>query len=202
MNDKEKLAEILKRFPGIGPRQAKRMVYFLLSADRTLITDMAKLISTIQENISICSLCFRYFEKKDSALCNICRDHSRDQTTLMIVSKDVDQETIERSGVYKGNYFVLGGTIPFLGKDHENHIRTKELANILPKRVVQGLKEIIFALNADPEGENTTSFLEKMIRENTKFKLKLSKLGRGFSTGTEVEYSDKETLKNAISYRS
>lgn len=220
MNDKDKLAELFREFPGIGPRQAKRMVYFLLSADKTMINDLSKLISVIQSNILICSRCYRYFDKKNSGspskegtICSICNDPKRDQKTLMIVARDVDLEAVERSGVYKGNYFVLGGVIPFLSKNPDEAVRIKELRAILPFRLAQGLKEIIFALNANPEGENTTSLVEQSIRkflneqsneqkENTDVSVGISKLGRGFSTGTEVEYSDKETLKNAISSRS
>lgn len=204
MNDKDKLAEIFRKFPGIGPRQAKRMVYHLLTEDKDTVKEMSKLISDIQNSISICQMCFRYFETKrvdghHLHVCSVCNNSERDQSILMIVAKDVDYEAIEKSGVYKGVYFILGGTIPFLSKNPNEMVRTKELLTILPKRLDKGLKEIIFALNATPEGENTTNILEKNIKE--KFNVGISKLGRGFSTGTEVEYSDRETLKNAISSR-
>jgi recombination protein RecR len=223
MTDKEKLAELFKKFPGIGPRQAKRMVYFLLSSSKDLAKDLSSLIGNIQNNISICKMCFRYFEKNNdknsNGLCSICRNPHRNEETLMIVSRDVDSDAIEKSGVYKGMYFVLGGTIPFLSKKPEENLRIKELFQILPIRIEQGLKEIIFALSVTPEGENTTDILTSRIKEwiqkngnnnkkenpdNNSFleDISISKLGRGFSTGTEVEYSDKETLKNAISSRS
>ncbi len=211
MNDKDKLAELFRKFPGIGPRQAKRMVYHLLTEEKDVVKDISKLIASIQENIQICELCFRYFEKNknnSNKVCSTCLDPHRDQSTMMIVSRDVDFETIEKSGVYKGVYFVLGGTIPFLSKNPTGNIRLKELVKVtLPNRLVGGLKEIILALNANPEGENTANIVESKIKEigqansNSSGQVKITKLGRGFSTGTEVEYSDKETLKNAISSR-
>jgi len=214
MNDKDKLAELFRKFPGIGPRQAKRMVYHLLTEDKNTIYDLSKLIGNLKDKISICSLCFRYYEKTnlnaEKNICPTCLNPNRNQEIIMIVSRDVDYESIEKSGVYKGMYFVLGGTIPFLSKNPHEVVRVKELFKIMPLRIKNGLKEIIFALNANPEGENTTAIIEKKLKEflqtveteNPANLIIISKLGRGFSTGTEVEYSDKETLKNAISSRS
>jgi recombination protein RecR len=207
MNNQDKIIEIFKKMPGIGPRQAKRMVYYLLSAPKDTLKKLAELVGTIQDDILTCQMCFRYFSKSqikngDDSICSICRNPNRKKDTMMIVARDADYESIEKSGVFDGVYFVLGGTIPFSSKNAEETVRIKELLNILNIRLKEGLSEIIFALNATPEGEHTTNIVELRLKEKIQKPIRFSKLGRGFSTGTEVEYSDKETLKNAISSRS
>jgi recombination protein RecR len=114
----------------------------------------------------------------------------------MIVSRDVDLQSMERSGVYDGLYFVLGGSVPVLEKNHQSFIRLNELQKLLSDRT--GIKEIILAHNQTPEGEHTAVILEEVIDPSV---FKISHLGRGLSTGTELEYSDNETLRNALKYR-
>lgn len=197
MNSKEILAELLRQFPGIGPRQAKRLVYFLLQTENGFIDELAKHILNLKKEVTICETCFRYFNKKgEMKECSICSNSMRDRDLLMVVARDVDLEAIEKSGIYRGIYFVLGGTVPILDKSPETKIRLRELLT----RDTTNIKEIILALNATPEGEHTSNIVEKSIRLS-KSQTKISKLGRGLSTGTELEYSDKETIKNALSYR-
>jgi recombination protein RecR len=120
----------------------------------------------------------------------------------MLVSNDVDFENIEKTKLYNGYYFILGGTIPILEKNPEYKIRQKELIAVLQTKIKSGLKEIIIALNYNPEGENTLSYLTHILRPITEpAKIKLSTLGRGLSTGTELEYSDTDTIKNALKNR-
>jgi recombination protein RecR len=121
----------------------------------------------------------------------------------VIVSRDVDLENIERAHVHNGLYFVLGGSVPILDKNPEERIRTRELMQAVKSRAEKNvLKEIILALNATPEGENTSDYLESILREQTsQHAIKISHLGRGISTGTELEYSDSETIKNALKNR-
>jgi len=208
MDNKEKLAELIRRLPGIGPRQAKRIVYFLLASNVQYTQDLAQTLSTLHQGVTSCSLCFRYFEERNTTnkdkKCSICSSRNRTPEHLMIVSRDIDLESIERSGTYNGFYFVLGGTIPLLHKNPEETIRMKNLANLLPFRIEQGLKEIIIALDATPDGDHTGDFIIKNLKEiikNTNKVVGISNLGRGLSTGTELEYSDKETIKNALSSR-
>ena len=118
----------------------------------------------------------------------------------MIVARDVDMENMEKTGVYDGYYFVLGGTVPILEKEPERLVRIKELEKRLAKEA--DLKEIIIAMNANPEGENTEDFLRLRIKEISGAKnINLSTLGRGLSTGIELEYSDSDTLKSALKNR-
>ena len=120
----------------------------------------------------------------------------------MIISNDVDLENIEKTKFYNGYYFVLGGNIPILEKNPEKRIRQKDLITSIEKRIKTGLSEIIMALNYNPEGENTLSYLSQILKPITlKNKIKISSLGRGLSSGTELEYSDSDTIKNALQNR-
>ena len=191
--------------PGIGPRQAKRFVYFLLSQTNAYRDLLAENIKNLKETIDICKSCYRYFpkDKIKSDKCVICRDPRRDDSCLLIVSRDVDYENVEKSHAYDGKYFVLGGNIPILEKDPLSKIRAKELFNLVGHRAKEsGLKEIILALNLTVEGENTEDFLKKYLGEiSAEYGIKISELGRGLSTGLELEYSDSETIKNALKNR-
>ncbi len=197
MNSIEKLSEIFARFPGIGPRQAKRFVYFLLSRNGDYTGELVKAIQNIKKEIIQCSKCMRYYAKngQESKFCSICADDSRENSMLMIVPRDIDLEAVERSGGYKGYYFILGGVIPILEKEPEKRIRIKELETRISKD--KNIKEIILAMNANLDGENTAEYLKSYIGGG----YVISILGRGLSTGAELEYADPETLKNAFLHR-
>jgi recombination protein RecR len=210
MDSTDKLIELFKQFPGIGPRQAKRFVYFLLTRPNGYSGELSKLIGEIKSNVMCCDNCFRFFTKNGNSAttCPICSNKNRDKKVLMIVSHDVDFENIEKTGSFNGYYFVLGGTMPILEKNPEKRIRQKELLATLEKRVsrsdldTEKLQEIIIALNYNPEGENTLTYLSQILRPICeKNEIKISTLGRGLSTGTELEYSDTETIKNALKNR-
>ncbi|MDQ5949413.1 MAG: recombination protein RecR [Patescibacteria group bacterium] len=204
MDNTQKLIELFKEFPGIGPRQAKRFVYFLLTRKNGYANELAKLIASIRSEVYSCESCYRFFQKDntENTHCPICRNEHRDKETLMLVSHDVDFENIEKTKLYNGYYFILGGTIPILEKNPEYKIRQKELIAVLQTKIQSGLKEIIIALNYNPEGENTLSYLQHILEPITApAKIKLSTLGRGLSTGTELEYSDTDTIKNALKNR-
>jgi recombination protein RecR len=205
MDPINKLIELFSEFPGIGPRQAKRFVYYLLRHNSGFLNELSENILSLKKNIGTCSICFQFFQKKTAgqSLCSICSDDNRDQSELMIVSHDVDLEHIEKSGVYKGTYFVLGGIVPILAPKPAERIRERELFTLIKHRTEKKLlKEIILAMNVTPEGENTEQYLAKILTPVAmQHSIKISHLGRGISTGTEIEYSDKETLKNALQNR-
>jgi recombination protein RecR len=204
MNSIVKLIKLFSEFPGIGPRQAKRFVYFLLTRNSEYLDEFLDNVRNLKKETSLCTQCFRYYTKNKSAstICPTCSEESRDESLLMIVSRDVDFENVEKTGFYNGKYFVLGGSVPILEKEPEKKIRIKELEKRIEKDSEKKLKEIIFALNANPEGENTADYIEERIRHLVqKFNIKSSTLGRGLATGAELEYSDSETLKNALKNR-
>src|SRR3989344_2017436 len=201
MNAADKLVESFSKFPGIGPRQSKRFVYFLLTRNQQFVEELATLLLELRKERAICSSCARFFVSppSKSLLCEICRSERRTSDTLVVVEKDVDLENVERSGAFKGKYFVLGGTIPLLEKEPGNKIRLKQLLRTIGERSKEGLKEIILALSATPEGENTEFHLRQELDAITKRgDIKLSVLGRGLSTGAELEYLDPDTIKNAL----
>ena len=198
MNTIERLTEYFRKFPGIGPRQAKRFVYFLLSQDQRYIDEFVREIQKLKSSTLQCPECYIYFTKDNySSLCDICSRGDTDISSLMIVSKDVDVEAIKKADIYNGRYFVLGGTLPFLEKDVSKYIRDQELYKYISKHKSE-ITEIIFALPVTPEGENTEKYLEENINLDSKI---FKTLGRGLSTGTEIEYSDTSTIKNAFKNR-
>ena len=209
MNPIEKLIQIFSNFPGIGPRQARRFVYYLLTRGNGSLGELAKHISELKDDVTICADCMRFFESqnktnKDSLYrCKICADQTRDNFTLMVVQRDIDLESVEKNGSFNGFYFVLGGGIPILEKEPEKRIRAKELKIFVERKIKKGLKEIILGVNWNPEGENTGDFVEKFLKTITeKNKIKVTHLGKGLSMGTELEYADSETMKNALRNRS
>lgn len=205
MDKARKAAEYFSKLPGIGPRQARRFVYFLLAQEARFLDGLAEAIKTLKEEMSQCSSCRRFFEgkaKKDGGLCDICRNPSTDHSTLLVLEKDVDLENVKKLGVYHGRYFILGGLLPILEKNPTDKIRIRELVAEAGKQIREGLKEIIIALSVNPEGENTAQYVTKTLEPlKEKHGLKLALLGRGLSTGTELEYSDEDTLRNALKHR-
>ncbi len=199
MDSLHKLAEYFAEFPGIGPRQAKRFVYFLLTRNSAYLEGIARLVGEIKKSIHVCSSCFRFYPDGKTNLCQICLNKNRDASQLMIVARDVDFESIEKSHMYNGLYFILGGTIPILEKEPEKKVRLKELK----KKIEQGdFKEIILSLNITADGQNTADYVRQFIHSNLKNKeIKITVLGRGLSTGSELEYVDVETIKNALENR-
>lgn len=198
MDHIEELARALSRFPGIGPRQGKRFVYYLLSAPADERKKLAELISSLGKDVRQCSECFRFYNGGSTAsVCNYCSDKIRDDALLMLVEKDQDLSAVERAGTYRGRYFVLGGVLTLTGK---GTVREKELLKALEKRMKNSLKEIVLALSATSEGEHTADRVRELLvpyRDH----LKISTLGRGLATGSELEYSDAETLRAALTNR-
>jgi recombination protein RecR len=201
MNKLQRLAEYFGRFPGIGPRQSKRFVYFLLSQPQQFHSELAALIKDLGSGVVECLKCHRYFsvDKGTAKTCSICSNKNRDREVLMIVEKDVDLDNIERGGLYDGEYFVLGGTVSILEKNPKTKLRAEHLF----KRVEEtNFKELILALSATPDGDSTANYVKDLLIDVIKKKkIKISTLGRGLSTGSELEYSDTETIKNALNNR-
>ena len=203
MSPIDRLSQLFEKFPGIGPRQARRFVQYLLTASPTVRQDIAEQIKALGTQTAQCKKCYRWFSKGDALkslaakalpLCPICADEHRDKQTLFVVEKDADIDNVERSG-YKGLYFVLGGFIPLASEEPEKHIRLRELTARAQEEKPQ---EIILGLSATTEGDHTRQILaEKLQKTNSK----ISSLGRGLSTGSELEYADPETIAQALGNR-
>src|SRR3989344_6248853 len=203
MNSIERLAEIFSKFPGIGPRQARRFVYFLLSRSGSDLNELVKYVQELKKEIIQCESCLRFFAKNGHAttLCSVCYDDTRDASRLCVVPRDIDFESIEKSGSYKGYYFILGGVVPVLEKEPEKRIRNNELRIRIEKGLKNGLKEIILAMNANLDGESTAEYIKNQLSNLPTSELIITTLGRGLSTGAELEYADPDTLKNAFLHR-
>lgn len=191
----QKLVSLLIKLPGLGPRQATRLVYHILDQNHDLAIQIAKNISEIHE-VKRCALCFQAHEESGQS-CSICASSSRDQNTLMIVEKDTDLDTLEKTGVYNGKYFVLGGVISPLQQESQKRLRLKELVGRVSTE--KTLNEVILGTSSTAEGNLTGRYIEKILEPHMAGKkdIKLTQLGRGLSTGIELEYSDLETFKNA-----
>jgi recombination protein RecR len=192
----EELTSQFARLPGIGPRQARRFVYYLLAVSATDRSRLARLIEDLAKDVHQCEDCKRFWSGS-GALCNYCADTSRDDSLLMLVEKDQDLLAVERAGTYRGRYFVLGGVLTLSGK---GAIREDALIRLVERKAQGALKEIIFALSATSEGEHTTDRVREILQPLREH-IKLSMLGRGLATGSELEYADRETLSAAFQNR-
>jgi recombination protein RecR len=203
MNEFEKLAEQFRAFPGVGRRQAERFAHFIIRQKADSVEALASLLLMTKKSAHFCTLCGRLvFSTTEENLCSICASPHRDSSLLMIIEKDADLNHIERSGVYNGLYFVLGGVLPMRSEGAESNVRISELEQRL-KDATDDFKEVILALSLTPEGEFTSSFLLKKLSDirSGKNVIPITVLGRGLSVGSELEYSDRETLRHALESR-
>ncbi len=197
----DKLAKFFSRFPGIGERQAKRFVYFILAQNKSDIEEFTRLVTELKKKITQCTMCFRFFSDDGHDVCDICGSPNRDASILIIVEKDFDIDSVERSHSYKGMYFVLGGLIPIVEKETLKRVRINELMDYIDQKKNK-LAEIILGFSLSPQGDYTDQYVRELIAKKLgDKKIVISSLGRGLSTGTELEYSDSETLKSALQNR-
>lgn len=189
----EQLAREFERFPGIGPRQAKRFVYYILATSESTRLTMANLIEKVGNEVKQCSTCQR-FQSGKKERCSICEDKTRDITSLLVVEKDQDIVAIEKTNLYHGYYFVLGGILTLSGK---GVIRDEDLIELITRKIKKGLSEVVIALSATSEGEHTTDHLRSLLAPY-RSQVRISVLGRGLATGTEIEYTDEQTISAAI----
>src|SRR3989338_2422055 len=202
MDSIDKLAEIFKEFPGIGERQAKRFVYFLMARNGDYAINLSKLILDLKKEVMQCKECFKFFvlNGKKEKLCEVCSDAHTDPSILMVVEKDSDLESVKKSRIYHGKYFILGGLVPIVEKTTKSRVRIEELKKKIVRE--QKIKEIILAFSLSPQGDHTDQYVREQIKDIAeKSDIKISSLGKGLSTGTELEYSDNDTLKNALKNR-
>jgi recombination protein RecR len=204
MNPIDRLTELFEKFPGIGPRQARRFVHYLLTRPAGTRAELARAISELGDQSAQCKSCFRWFVKDAGAkgLCGVCASATRERATLFVVEKDADIEGVERSG-YRGLYFVLGGTVPLAAEEQEKFVRMRELVHRAEADAAKKeLREIILGLSATTEGDHTRLILQEKLQPLAgALNFKLSSLGRGLSTGSELEYADPDTIASALNSR-
>lgn len=194
------------KLPGIGPRQAARFVFYLLRNPEE-ISELATNLKYLDEKVKLCANCFLPAEiiallppqaGGGQLLCRICANHHRDKNLICIVEKETDAVNLEKTRQFTGHYFVLGGFINPLEKESLAHQRLAVL-----KQKIQGECEVILALTPRREGDFTSLYIEEQLKSSLKqgLHIKITRLGRGLSSGAEVEYADEDTLRNALEGR-
>jgi recombination protein RecR len=188
----DNLVQEFNKLPGIGPKSAQRIVYYLLRTGDEQSKLLAEAILSLKRKITLCSTCFNVTE---SDPCSLCRGDKRDRSQICIVEQPQDILALEHTGIYQGMYHVLHGAIsPTEGIGTED-IRIRELMNRLKDGSV---KEVILATNPNLEGEQTAMYLSRLI---TPLGIRVTRLARGLPFGTELEYADDVTLTRAIEGR-
>jgi len=189
----KKLISELSKLPEIGPRAATRLVLHLLNRDQSELDNLSSVIKTLKSETQLCQQCFNLTEK-DQNFCPICQDLKRDRQTVCLVENVLNIIPLEKTGYYHGLYHVLGGLISPGNGARPEKLKIKELIERL-KVAEPKIAEVIFALSPTTEGDTTTLYIERLLRP---FKIKTSRLGRGLSVGSDLEYIDENTLTNAL----
>jgi len=189
-----RLIESLEKLPGIGPKTAQRLTFYLLHNPQEELERFAKALARLKKDTKECSLCFNISEVDP---CEVCVNRDREQAKICVVEQPLDILAIEKGGFYNGLYHVLGGAISPL-----NNIGPEELHiyDLLP-RVKNGIiREVILATNPNMEGEATAMYIKKLLKEK-QIKAKVTRIGRGLPIGADLEYADEVTLNRAFEGR-
>ncbi|MCK5146977.1 recombination protein RecR [bacterium] len=186
----ERLIEAFNRLPGIGTKSAQRMALYLLETSRDECENLAKAIIDLKDMVGHCSRCFNLTEDD---ICDICSDVRRNQKLICVVEEPKDLLAIERTGVYRGVFHVLGGALSPLEGVGESNLRIRELM----LRIDSGADELILATNPTVEGEMTAAHLAKLSKD----KVKVTRIARGIPYGGALEFNDAVTVAKAMEGR-
>lgn len=194
----QNLIEYFLKFPGIGPKQATRFAFFLLKEDEEYRKNFARAVAELKKEVGICKQCYRSMKPNTGTLCDYCADKKRNAEMIMVVEKEMDMENVEKTRNYNGLYHILGGIISPLDQSSPEKLHMKDLFNRV-KKLEESKKdmEVILATNATADGDTTALYIRRIL-EPLGEKVKITRLGRGLTTGSELEYSDPETIKNAL----
>lgn len=187
-----RLAEALEKLPGIGPKTAQRLTFYLLHNPQAELDSFAAALSNLKKDTKECRFCFNVAETDP---CPICTDGQRQQSQICVVESPLDVLVIEKGGFYRGLYHVLGGAISPLNNLGPDELHVYDL---VPRIKGGEVSEIILATNPSMEGEATAMFIAKML---AKYKLKITRIGRGLPIGGDIEYADEQTLSRAFEGR-
>ena len=194
------LRKLFERRPGIGPRQANRFIWALLDLDNEEQKKFGQAVLDLPKHMRRCAVCFRVFPVRDAeTTCSFCLPQtSRDKTKLMVLEEDSDLLNIEKTKLFHGLYHVIGGPLDPLDNASVVRDRIKALYARVSSSTDLQQGEIILALSPTKMGEFTSEYVKKVLEP---LKLKITRLGRGLSTGIELEYADELTLKQALDNR-
>ena len=186
------LIDCFEKFPSIGPKSAQRMALYLLKMPFGEVERFSKLMIEAKEKIKYCSVCFNMSESNP---CEICSNEKRDKKTICVVAETKDLMAIEKTGEYSGVYHVLSGVISPMEGVGVNDLRIKELVSRVANSEID---EIILALNPTVEGEATSLYLNKILKQ---FNVKITRIAQGLPIGSDLEYADDITISKAIEGR-
>jgi len=187
-----RLIEEFKHLPGIGPKTAQRLAFYVLSMDKEKVNSLAMSLVEAKELMHMCSICCNI---TDVTPCNICSDSSRDNTVICVVQKPEDVIAMEKTREFKGVYHVLGGAISPLDGIGPNEINLKQLLDRVKENEI---KEVIVATNPNIEGETTAIYISKVLKNIVP---KVTRIARGLPVGGDLEYADEITLAKALEGR-
>ncbi|MDR2426854.1 MAG: recombination mediator RecR [Endomicrobium sp.] len=188
----ERMVEIIKRLPGIGPKMAERLSYHILKMPQTEIDRLVDSILKARKTIKYCSSCFNLSE---SDPCPICSDPARERNIICVVETPQDLIAVSKAKDYKGLYFVLGGALSPLDAVGHDDIRVD---NLLKRLKSDNISEVILATDTDSKGETTALYLAEIIKP---MGITVTRLGYGLPVGGDIEYADELTISRAISGR-
>lgn len=186
-----KLIEEFKKMPGIGPKSAQRLAFYLLDLSAAEVDKLVKAIKEAKQMLKYCSNCFNLTVEDP---CAICRDESRDRSVICVVAEPKDLIAIEKTREYKGLYHVLGGVISPIDGIGPEELKIKELL----KRLSAEVKEVILATNPTTEGEATVIYLTKLIKP---LGIKVTRIAYGLPVGADMDFADEVTLSKSFEGR-
>jgi len=192
----EKVIESFERLPGIGPKSAQRLTFYLLHTPQEYLENFALNLSELKKGTVICKECFNI---GDSESCSVCSDVARDTETVCVVEDALDVIALEKSGKYRGVYHVLHGVIDPLNSMGPEDIYIPQLMNRI-RNPESRIKEIILATNPTMEGEATAMYIVREIQKNGNG-VTVTRIGRGLPIGADLEYADEITLQRALEGR-
>lgn len=188
----QKLLDELERMPGVGPKSAQRIAYWLLNSDRETAVRLAEAIVEVKDVVRFCSQCFNYAEDD---LCEVCSSGNRNQSVICVVSEPRDVAAIERTAAFSGLYHVLGGALSPMEGIGPDDIRVSEL---LQRLASEDVTEVVIATNPNVEGETTAAYLARLIKP---LGITVTRLASGLPVGGDLEFADEVTLGRAIETR-
>lgn len=188
----QKLLDELERMPGVGPKSAQRIAYWMLNSDRETVLRLADAIVEVKNTVHFCSRCFNYAEGE---LCEVCASQRRDESVICVVSEPRDIAAIERTAAFSGVYHVLGGALsPMDGIGPDD----LHIAELLKRLADADVREVVLATNPNVEGETTAAYLARLIKP---LGIEVTRLASGLPVGGDLEFADEITLGRAIELR-
>ena len=188
----ERLMDALTRLPGIGPKSAARLAYYLLRAPDELVQDLVEALQAVKREVTYCRRCFNVAQGE---VCAICADPEREAGVICVVEDPLDVVAIERAGAYRGLYHVLHGVINPLENVGPDDLRIRELVRRVQEEPVE---EVILATNPNMEGEATAMYIARLLRP---LGVRVTRLAHGLPVGGDLEYADQHTLARALEGR-